>query len=239
MQSPLISFTAGKDVAAYLQGVPQILSLADNVLTNQFYAWALGRMPMESYLAWPVPDGTNAMKKLSAELPPLLNPILKKVNRSEISWEPKKASLVWSGLNVVAPVLAPTSESKQDYLMLSILPNPPPSGPGPPALWNELETRQNLVYYDWELTGQRLQQMRMLPQMLWYHPDTAASDESWEGLLVKDKMLGEMSPAIGATVTEVIRTAPNELFLIRKGPIGLTGFEMVELFDWLSKAGSQ
>jgi hypothetical protein len=239
VQSPLISFTAGQNVAALLQISPQILNLADNFLTNQFYSWALGMMPLESYLAWPVADGTNSLKKLSADLPPLFNPILKNVNNSQISWKSKTKMLVWSGLNVVAPTLAASRDKQRDYLLLSLLPNAPPSKPAPPALWKELESRQNLVYYDWELTGQRLQQMRLVPRMLWFHPGTVAGEVSLDGLVVKDEMLGAMNPQIGVTVTEVTRTAPNELFIIRKGPIGLTGFEMVELSDWLSKAASQ
>ncbi len=199
MQSPLISFTAGWDVAAFLQISPQIVNLADNFLTNQFYGWALGMMPLESYLAWPVPDATKALKKLTADLPPLFNPILKKVNSSQLSWQPRTDTLVLTGLNVVAPALAATRVNQTDYMLLSLLPNIPPSKPAPAALWKELETRENLVYYDWELTGQRLQQMRMLPQMLWFHPGAAASEVSMDGLVAKDEMLGGLSPQIGIT----------------------------------------
>jgi hypothetical protein len=236
--TPLISFTAGQGVAAFLQISPQVSNLPDNFLTNQFFGWALGMMPLESYLAWPVPEGTNSLQKLTAELPPFVNPILKNLNKSQVEWQPKMDALVWTGLNVVSPTLSTTRDNQRDYLLLSLFPNPPATKPAPAALWKELETRQNLVYYDWEVTGERLQQMRLLPQMIWFRPGITGNEGSMEGLVAKDEMLGEMSPKIGVTVTEVTRTAPNELFIIRKGPIGLTGFEMVELSDWLSKAGS-
>jgi hypothetical protein len=236
IQSPLISFTAGKNVAAFLQISPEFSKFDENPLTNQFCVWALGMMPLQSYMAWPVSNATNALKKLSADLPPLVNPILKNVNKSQVLWQPKFGSLVWSGLNAIGPTIAPAHDSRRDYLLLSLVPNLPPSPPAPAGLWKELETRANLVYYDWELTGKRLQQMRLLPQMLWFQPETGKAGEgSMDGLQAKEDLLGAMRPEIGTTVTEITQTATNELFIIRKGPLGFTGFELVELSDWLSK----
>ena len=240
IQSPLISFTAGKDVAAFLQVSPEFSKFDENPLTNQFYAWALGMMPLQSYMAWPVSDATNALKALSADLPSVVNPILKKVNDSQVLWQPKFGTLVWSGLNAIGPTISPAHDSHRDYLLVSLIPNLPPSPPGPAGLWKELETRANLVYYDWELTGKRLQQMRLLPQMLWFRPETGKGGEgSMDGLQAKEDLLGAMRSEIGTTVTEITQTATNELFIIRKGPLGLTGFEVVELADWLSKAGAR
>jgi hypothetical protein len=239
VRSPLISFAAGQDVAAFLRFSPRFSSFDDNPLTNQFYAWAIGMMPLQSYMTWPVPDATNELKKLSTEMQSAFNPILKKVNGTEILWQPDHAKLVWSDLRVVAPSIEPARDDGRDFLLLSLFPLGPPMPPAPAKLWDQLDSRANLVYYDWELTGRRLQQMRMLPGLLWFHPATGAGDEPYDGLLIKDTLLGDLGNEIGATVTVVTHSAPNELSITRKGPLGFTGMEVVLLSDWLANAGSR
>jgi hypothetical protein len=49
--------------------------------------------------------------------------------------------------------------------------------------------------------------------------------------------LGELAGLAGNTVTEITRTAPNELSVVRNGPVGFTGIELFLLSDWLSTLG--
>jgi hypothetical protein len=72
--------------------------------------------------------------------------------------------------------------------------------------------------------------------MLWYRPEVG-SDETLNGLLIKDKLLSGLGTGIGKTVTEITRPAPNELAIVRAGPLGFTGLELVLLSDWLTTAG--
>jgi hypothetical protein len=236
VRNPLISFTVGQDVAAFLKFSPQFSNFDDNPLTNQFYAWAIGQMPLQSYMAWPVSDPTNAMNKLSTEMRPAFNPILKNLNGTQILWQPARERLVWSDLRVVAPAIEPAQDNKRDFLLLSLFPLTPAIQPGPDQLWSQLDGRTNLIYYDWELTGRRLQQLRLLTEMLWYRPEVG-SDETLNGLLIKDKLLSGLGTGIGKTVTEITRPAPNELAIVRAGPLGFTGLELVLLSDWLTTAG--
>ena len=51
--------------------------------------------------------------------------------------------------------------------------------------------------------------------------------------------MGAVAPLLaGETVTEITRSAPNELSLVRHGPMGFTGIELFLLSDWLSTLGS-
>lgn len=47
------------------------------------------------------------------------------------------------------------------------------------------------------------------------------------------KLFEDLAQLTGNTVTEITRTAPNELEAVRTGPLGLTGIEMFLLADWL------
>jgi hypothetical protein len=236
VRNPLVTFTAGQDVAAFLNLSPQFANFHDNPLTNQFFAWANGQMPFQSYATWPASDPTNAMKKLSTEMQSAFNPILHEINRTQLLWQPDVDRLVWSDLRVVAPAITPARDDNRDFLLLSLFPLTPQIQSAPEKPWSQLDGRTNLVYYDWEVTGRRLREVRMLIEMLGYRQD-ARTDEDLNAQVVKDNFLGGMGTAIGQTVTEITRPAPNELSIVRQGPLGLTGVEMVLLSNWFATAG--
>ncbi|HEX3716539.1 MAG TPA: hypothetical protein VH595_01110 [Verrucomicrobiae bacterium] len=232
VQEPLVSFTAGLDLGAFLRISPEFSKFDANPLTNQFCAWAMSQMPLQSYLAWPVSNGTNAVAELSTELPSVLDPILQKFNRTQILSQPGKARLVLSDLRVVAPAIEP-AQDHGDFLLLSLFPRVPFARQAPDHLWGELMEHSNLVYYDWEMTGPRLQQWRLLSGILWHNsPATATGTE--EGLLMKSKLFGDFGKEIGKTVTEITLSTPNQVSIVRRGPLGFTGLEMVLIVDWMT-----
>jgi hypothetical protein len=238
VQNPLISFTAGQNVSAFLQVSPQFLNLDASPLTNQFYAWAMSQMLMQSYMAWPVSNSSNALEKLSKELLPIANPVLKDFDGAQILDQRDASKLVLSGLRVIAPTIEPIHEDRADFLLLALFPRVPFPQPPPGQLWTHLQSRTNLVYYDWEMTGPRLQQWRLLSGMLWYQPN-ANINESLESIVAKEKFLGDLGNGIGKTVTEVTRESPTEFSISRAGPLGFTGLEMVLLSGWLTGSSSR
>ena len=89
--------------------------------------------------------------------------------------------------------------------------------------------RTNLVYYDWEITSERLQllpQLTQLALMITRHKQLAAQSAAI-------KWLNRIGPTLGRTLTEVTQTAPNELSFTRKSAGGLTAFELTALANWL------
>ena len=107
-------------------------------------------------------------------------------------------------------------------------PNSPKTRPLPPELFTLL-ARTNLVYYHWEITAERLEQLPQLTQlalMLTRHKQLDAQSAA-------GKWLDRIGPTLGNTVTEVTQTAPNELTFTRKAPGGLTAIELTALANWL------
>ena len=119
-------------------------------------------------------------------------------------------------------------EPAGDFLFAEVFPNSPKSKPLPPELFAQLN-RTNLVYYDWEMTGERLKllpQLTQLALMFTQHKQLAAQSAA-------AKWLNRIGPTLGNTVTEVTQTAPNELSFTRKAPGGLTAIELTALANWL------
>jgi hypothetical protein len=235
-QGSIISFTAGQNVAAFLNLSPAFSQLDGNPLTNQFYAWALNGMPFLDYMAWPVVNATNALEKLSIEASDAFSPELQQFNGTELLWLADQRKLVLSNLRVITPTLESVQDEAGEFLLLSAFPRPPANQPVPDELWKQINGRTNLVYYDWELTGPRLQQWRLLGRMILTR--RVPMHDMMYARLVEDKWLGELTPLAGNTVTEITRTAPNELSVVRSAPVGFTGIEMFLLSDWLSAVGS-
>ena len=134
----------------------------------------------------------------------------------------------WRGMPFIAPNLRALHEPAGDFLFAEVFPNGPKSKPLPPELFAQLD-RTNLVYYDWEITAERLKllpQLTQLALMVTRHKQLAAQSAAV-------KWLNRIGPTLGTTVTEVTQTAPNELSFMRKAPGGLTAIELTALANWL------
>jgi hypothetical protein len=89
--------------------------------------------------------------------------------------------------------------------------------------------RTNLIFYHWEITAERLPEVRNLSKLallLAGCPQFSAQSDA-------AKWLDRIGSTLGKTVTEITQTAPGEWTFKRKAPGGLTAFELVALANWL------
>jgi hypothetical protein len=237
VKGPLNSFTAGQDIAAYLNLGSIFSPFAGDPLTSQYYSWGINQMLFETHMAWLVADPANALQRLSTEAA-TFNPELKKFNGTELLCLPKQQRIVLSNLRVILPSLNVAQDKTSKFLLFSLLPHLAGDKPLPDELWNQIRGRTNLVYYDWEMTGPRLHDWLFLGPMLLTRWHDSTDDEDAAGL-VEDRWLADLTPLPGNTVTEMTRVAPNELSVVRNAPFGFTGIEMFLLRNWLSTVGTQ
>jgi hypothetical protein len=237
MRGQIISFTAGQNVAAFLKMNPALSHLAGNPLTNQFYFWALDQMPLLNYMAWPEANASNALERISTEAPAALNPELKRFNGTELVRQPQGSALVMRNIRLFAPVLQAVQGSNGQFLFLSSFPWSDKARPAPDGLLAQIAARTNLVYYDWELTGRRLQEWQILSKMI-ANRSLPQNSQAVDDAFIENEWLRGLEPLAGNTVTEITRVAPNELSVTRKAAIGLTALELVLLADWICDANS-
>ena len=76
--------------------------------------------------------------------------------------------------------------------------------PAPAELWKEIEGIDHLVYYDWEMTSDRLQQWRLLSQMLPVLPCQRP------GLSHTRAVAGKTNMVAGKTNSSVAAALPRE-----------------------------
>jgi hypothetical protein len=255
VREPLLSFATGQNVEPFLKSDETLSRLCTNPFRDQFYFWSMGELAFQSYAAWPALDPSNTMKTLSAQAIDELNPKLEKLDGTELTWKPKMSRLIWSKLELIAPSVAPAPASNGQFLVAALFPLTSGKGPAPQALWDQVKGRTDLVYYDWELTGPRLKHLlsvtQVVPvlQMLDVGPrepfqtitvpakpgDKAPAHPVVDPRLSLEELwLANLAPFLGNTVTEVTRTNPNELTVVRNSPFIFSSLELVLLSHWLS-----
>jgi hypothetical protein len=242
VHEPLLSFTAGRDVGAYLKSGSAVPRVVSAPFTNQFTSWAQARLPFQTYAAWPVPNGTDAINKLAQEALPDLNSLLTHPREPKLTWHPSAETIVWLKSSLVAPDISAVRGQAGDYLVAKLFPLSDENRPAPAGLWSQFEGRDDLIFYDWEFTGPRLQQWRLLSELLPVLPAVSAPTTNARGAkpayVIIDDWLAGLTPFLANTATEIKRNSPGELSFTRSTPFVFTSFELLWLSHWLTDTPS-
>jgi hypothetical protein len=232
IRDPIVSFTAGQGIAPLLNEIRGISSLGLSALPNQFCMWAQPAVFAQTYGAMPVANATNTLRQLSQSLPKFIHAHLSNP-MGQFGYVSNRHELVWQGLPLAAPKLDPLRDSGSQFVVGGLFPPTPGSNRAPAELFAQLGGRKNLLYYDWEITQERLTHARPLFQ-LWdiinrrQFTSTNAPSQKW---------MRAVAPLLGNTVTEVTLTSPKELALVRSSHLGFTGFELCALSRWIDSPG--
>jgi hypothetical protein len=231
IQDPIISFTAMQGISGALGQHEAIRRLQLPLVPNQLFVWAQSDWPYQTFGAWPMKDSTNQVKQLAPKLEAQFNPAIARQGLGQIRQPTNRVSVAWIGLPIIVPYITPAPEPGDDFLVAGIFPMAPERKPVPSELIAQFNMRTNLVYYDWEITEARLNQWRQLLSLLMVvlSPEPPALMVDVAG----QKWLEAIAPKLGNAITEISVKSPQELSLVRRSHIGLTGIELVLLARWL------
>lgn len=232
VMEPIISFTCAQGIAPLLNQIKGFSNLQLKNPPNQMCLWAQASMPVQTFLTVPMPDPTNVVKDLAPRLPALAKAHFTN-EPGNFLWISNRAEWLWSGLPLFIPHLRPERSPNGEFLFAGLFPPGPKSNAAPAELLAQVMGRTNLVYYDWELTHERLSQMRHMAQLLDIInkrrlPTTNSTAFRWSR---------EIEPLLGNSITEITLSSPKELSFVRKSDLGLTGYELTLLTRWIESAG--
>lgn len=223
VRDPLISFAAARGIAPWLRGRPEFRQLDLAEAPDQFFLWAQTQVPFQTYAAAPATSAMATLDQLQKRLPAVVERTLQNLAQG-IEWNSNHTALVWQRLPLIQPRLTVVTNDGAEFLYGGLFPERPRALPMPGELAAQLE-RPNLVYYDWEITQERLLQWRHLTQ-IWQMiarspvPARALASQAW---------IEAAAPFLGNTVTELSIKNDHELAFIRKSSLGFTGFELMSL----------
>ncbi|EEF58350.1 hypothetical protein [Pedosphaera parvula] len=230
IHDPLIFFLGVRGIGPWLKQFPQTQALNLDTIPNQYFGWAMDKVPLETSIIAPVQNGTNLMQQLGPLLLSRYNPFLEQKHIGQLLWKTNQNQILWAGLPMLSPNLKLYSAPSGDFLRLEVFPNPAVKDPLPTEILTQIMSKTNLFYYDWEVTGERLPQLRGLSDFY-----CILSGKAFVGpnALVQ-KWLDVMAPKLGNCGTVGTVTSPTELTFVRNASIGLSALELTLLKRWVA-----
>lgn len=168
------------------------------------------------------------MDNFVSKLLPALKEQLPPTTPGRFEYNTNTHRLNWSGLPIVIPFMAPAGETNS--LEVGLFPLELPTGkPAPAELFAQVTSSTNLLYYDWEITQERLGQWRPISQLY----AMLSNQGLHEGNAVSELWLNAIQPKLGNSGSKLTQTGTNEITFTRSAPLGLTALELVTLARWV------
>ena len=226
---PLASFTAARGFGLAVAR-PILSPLGLDAANDQFYAWSQARTKFQSFFSLKVDEPVARI----ADLAKRADNFRKPGGQGEkfigkIEHNPKKPAITWGNVPLFAPYITVGNSDDNGYLVGGVFPPDPIKKPIPQELLNEFINKDNLVYYNWEITGQRLEKWNLLIQF------AAILSDRREQLVNNTSgiaFLAALVPKLGNTITDAISDS-NRLTITRKSHLGLSALELALLTRWI------
>jgi len=229
IKDPLISFTAARGVEPVLRSTGIFGKLGIDPVPNEFFVWAQSSVAFQTFWTWPGTDASEVVERVAERAPAALGTNWQERGLAQISFQQTNQMAFWRGLPIVTPYLGTRRDGAQEYVFGGLFAAMPSTNPVPAELLAQVTGRTNLVYYNWEITENRLSQWTILAQ-------TAAVATSAPQLRTNSaslRWLLSVAPSLGNTATEVVADSPSQWSFTRRSHLGLTGFEITVLARWL------
>lgn len=232
MHEPLTSFTAARDLPPELADFAGWGKISGGALPpDQLFLWSLAGSPYQVYLAAPLPDAQSRVAALSDALIQNGNPWLAAHGYISFDRAADGNGVTWGHLPDIRPFIKSAGDDANGWLYAGLFPDQPTNAVAPPpaGMIQDLLRRTNLVYYDWEVTGLRLQPCLKLAQTARLVARRPQLPENCASLA----WLATLDPRLRTSATIINRVGTNELTFYRRSTLGLTAPELQWLTGWL------
>lgn len=226
IHEPLSSFTAVRGFAPWLEKQPWASRLKLSPEPDQAFSWSQKNPPLQTFLAVPAPNATNALAQLHQNLFANTNWESRLTYGLDISQTTN--AILLGDLPYIQPEIDAISGSSGDFLLAGVLPNLPGRKTLPKQLL-EAVNKDNQVFYHWEITSERLAVLPQLTQLALFMTRNKQLDPGEAA----SQWLSHIGPTLGNCVTEATETGPSEISFVRTAPAGLTAIELIALANWL------
>ena len=226
---PLVGFTSARGFRPWLSSFKPWADLQLGAAPNQAYLWSQKGLPLQNYFATPLTGASNVVDKVSAMLQQTMNPWL--ADERLGAWQNSTGfhGVVWNGAPFIAPEFRSISDTNGEFVCGGLINPPSASQPLPPELLHELDTRTNLLLYDWEITADGLEHGLYVSQLLRLFSHKAqllgeSASLTW---------LHNITHRLGNCVTTITESHPGQFLVTRRSTIGLHSIELHAMADWL------
>jgi hypothetical protein len=229
IHNPLESFTAIRGIRPLLAAskIPAFLRM--DTAPNQFFLWSQTGLPFQTYAGAPLSNASNYVWRLEDSSLDACNQWLATNGLGEIRRTTNGNKVKWTKVPYLEPFLQSQALSEGEFVFGGFGPTANTNHRMPVELLQQVLGPTNLVAYDWELSGPRIDNLLYVTQIMRAavhraQLPTKGNFIPWfEAIALK---LGNS----GMTVT---MTGPKELSFVRTSTLGFSALELHFLADWL------
>jgi hypothetical protein len=229
IQQPLIGFTAVRGFGPGLSTVPFWKHLQAGPAPDQAFVWTLRGMPFLTYAITPLVEGSNTVTSFTQYLLSNANSWMSTNAFGRLAGTTNSDELSWIEVPLISPFTKLVRAEDRDYALAGLVGIPLQRSIFPSPLLEELGQHTNLVCYDWELTGERVESVLSSSQILrfLFRKSQLPTDSvvvTWSKAI---------APRLGNCATAVTQVAPDSLSFRRRSTIGFSSLELNLLADWV------
>lgn len=229
VHSRLDSFTAIRGFKPWFAASKLPALLRMDSAPNQLFLWSQIGFPFQTYVALPLANASNYVSSLTGYLEQNSNDWLAKYGLGEIKRTTNAAKMKWTKIPYIEPFLEAVTTDANEFVLGGFGPFTTTNHPIPAELLAQVLGPTNLLVYDWELSGPRMDDLPYITQI------TRAAVHKAQ-LPTKGYFFPwfeAIAPKLGNAGMTVNLTAPNQLSFVRKSTIGFSALELHFLADWL------
>jgi hypothetical protein len=231
IQWPLVGLTAVRGINPLLSRLKPFSLLPSNAVPNQLFEWELLGTPPPLYIAMPVSDPTNTFNVVAGSTVQWLNLALPHVFGS-VTNDPNACTLAWNGMPFGSPSLQTITNGDRDYFLGGFIPYFQMKESMPGESLARILGGTNLVFFDLETTGTRLNHWMYLDSIFRTIFDQRGPLFQQDSVAVQ-WFTHNLGTNLSECVTEARLAAPNRLTFIRDSTVGLTALELHFLVNWV------
>jgi hypothetical protein len=229
IHNPLVGFTAARSIRPWLKSFKPWTDLQLGADPNQVHIWAQQGIPLLEYCAFPVPNVSNFINQASDRLRQVANPWIVANRLGELARATNFHGLAWYGAPFISPQLRSAVEESGQFAVVGLMGPVLTNRDSPPELMDAVVSRTNLLYYDWEITQNRMENVLHLTQLARFLTHKAQISKDSASLL----WLKAAAPKLGNCITLLNELDSRHLSLVRRSSFGLNSLELNILSDWL------
>src|SRR5205814_1184587 len=155
-----------QDIGPLLKTFPGYGELGLKSAPSQMCAWAFGDVGLRNYYSFPIDQASNVLRQIAPKAIGFVRHYFENEPPGSLVLATNTSELHWVDLPLLFPILASHSVSGRDYLILSLAELPRRIKPPPLDLFQQLKDRNDVLYYDWEITEARLHEWARLFQRI-------------------------------------------------------------------------
>lgn len=229
VHDPLVSFTAIRGIRPWLASLAVWNDLQLGRPPNQLFTWSQDGMPFMTYAAAWMPEARQQVGRfrdyVMHRVPPWLTTNgIGKLESSQIS-----DGIYWRDLPFLTPHIEVETSNGSSFVTggfaLSARTNRPP----PPDLLKEVLLRDDLIFYQWEITDSRMAGWTYIGQTLRLATQKPQLPAKSAGIA----WLEASAPKQGNCVTVATQTPSGNVAFSRRSSFGFTALESHLIIDWL------